>query len=158
MLAGIAAIAAAAATIGVGLWLAGQREPAAIPQQPAASPTPTPAAPTAPPVPAGAPAPAQRIPEHGRLAVELGSLREGGVFALGLEMPDAARGNGERPVKVIDVEGRVFETTAAAVEGSDTGLRIEIDPGWLRPGRYMIQVATAEQHPLAIRRYVLEVR
>lgn len=108
--------------------------------------------------PPGARVPAQRIAEHGRLAVELSALRDGEVLALGLEMPDDARGRGVRPVKVVDVEGRVLETTAAAADGPGTGLRLEIDPDWLRPGRYMIQVETAEKQPLALRRYVLEVR
>ena len=103
-------------------------------------------------------APAQRIEENGRLEVELDALREGAVLALGLAMPDVARGAGDRPVKVIDVEGRVLETTGAAVDGAGSGLRLEIDPEWLRPGRYLIEVATAEKKPLALRRYVLEVR
>jgi hypothetical protein len=102
--------------------------------------------------------PEHRMSENGRLQVKLAALRDGDAFALGLDMPDEARGDEDRPVKVVDVEGRLFETTAAIPHGSGTGLRLEIDPDWLRPGTYMIEVATAEKSPLSLRRYVLEVR
>jgi hypothetical protein len=114
-------------------------------------------APGAPPAATAVRAPAQRIPENGRLRVERDALREGEVLALGLDLPDDARGEGPRPLKVVDVEGRVLETSALPVAGPGTGLRLEIDPGWLRPGLYLIQVQTAERQPLALQRYVLEV-
>jgi hypothetical protein len=115
------------------------------------------------PVTAAAPQPVRatspRIPENGRLRASLEDLREGDVLALELEMPDEARGEGPRQVRVVDVERqRMLETTGAPVSGAETGLRIEIDPGWLQPGSYLIQVKTAEKRPLALRRYVLELQ
>ena len=35
---------------------------------------------------------------------------------------------------------------------------MEIDPGFLTAGRYMIEIDTVGKHPLRIRRYVLELR
>ena len=100
-----------------------------------------------------------RISENGRLSVSLQDLREGEALALDLEMPDEARGEGPRPVRVVDVERqRLMETTGAPASGAETCLQIEIAPDWLQPGRYMIEVDTAENRPLAIRRYVLELR
>jgi hypothetical protein len=86
------------------------------------------------------------------------ALREGDVLALGLDLPDEMRGTGPRPLKVVDVKGRVLEGLAFPVDGAGSGLRLEIDPDWLRPSRYLIQVETAGPSPLAVRRYVLEVR
>ena len=110
---------------------------------------------------AGTPAlpghPASRISDGGTLRVDLDALREGDVMVVALDLPDEVRGDGALHVKVIDVAGRLFETEAKSIEGSGHGLRLEIDPEWLEPGRYMIQVETAENHPLALRRYVLEI-
>jgi hypothetical protein len=143
------------------LWFLAGRGPTSPSPSSPSDPGPTAAAPEPVPTPAS-PArvalPAQRIAEHGRLTVEREALREGDVLAIGLGMPDDARGDGERPVTVVDVEGRVLRTTAAAVDGTGSGLRLELDPDWLLPGRYMIEVATAEPRPMALRRYVLEVR
>jgi hypothetical protein len=103
-------------------------------------------------------APARRIGENGRLTVSRADLLEGDVLALGLDMPDVARGEGVREVKLVDADrARVLEIEGQAIDGVGTGLRIEIDPTWLEPGRYLIQVATADPTPLAVRRYVLEV-
>jgi hypothetical protein len=102
-------------------------------------------------------APAVQMPDRGRLSVSREALRDGASLALGLQMPDDVRGQGPRPVKLVDVTGRVLELAGEPVDGAGTGVRLEIPPEWLEPGRYMIQVKTAESKPLAVRRYVLEV-
>jgi hypothetical protein len=114
--------------------------------------------PTAVQTPAPARATSQRISENGRLSVSLHELPEGEGLALNLAMPVEAHGEGPRQVRVVDVEReRLLETTGKPATGADTGLRIEIEPGWLRPGLYMIEVDTAEKKPLALRRFVLEL-
>jgi hypothetical protein len=104
------------------------------------------------------PAPAQSIPEHGRISLTLDEVHATEVFAIGLGMPDEARGDEALLVKMVDVEGRLFEASAPLIEGTGTGLRLEIDSDWLEPGLYLISVSTVEKKPLALRRYVLEVR
>jgi hypothetical protein len=101
----------------------------------------------------------QRISENGRLSVSLADLREGDVLALDLQMPDEARGEGPRQVRVVDAERqRRLDTTGTPVSGADSGLRIEIAPDWLRPGLYMIEVDTAEKKLMPLRRFVLELK
>lgn len=145
-----------------GLWLAfSQRSPG-----PGAMPAPAdgtaeasaPAPRGEPPTPQGAPAPAHGIGESGRLSIDAASLREGEVLALGLALADEARGSEPLAVVVVSVDGRRLETTAEPVGGSGSGLRLELEPEWLRPGRYMIQVKTAAKKPLNLTRYVLEVQ
>jgi len=130
-------------------------------QVPAAEPAPTPRAPAPSSTTTGAGAamhtPPQQIAESGRLSATRAALREGDAFVIGLELDDAARGTGPRPVKVVDVKGRVLDTTARPLPGAGNGLRLEIDRNWLEPGQYLIQVKTAENKPLALRRYFLEV-
>lgn len=133
------------------------------PSAPVPAPTSEPRSPLRepPPVaPVNAPvvrAPAQRIADQGRLRVPLEALREGEVLAVGLDLPDELRGAGPQRVRIIDVSGRKLERTALPLEGPGTGLRLELEPGWLRPGLYMIEVETAGGGPLPVRRYVLEV-
>lgn len=104
------------------------------------------------------PAPAQRVPEHGRISVTLAEVRAAPSFAIALGMPDEARGDEALEVIVVDAEGRRYDASAPLIEGEGTGLRLEIESEWLRAGRYLIHVNTVEKAPLAARRYVLEVR
>lgn len=158
---GVAGVAVVAIAIGVWLSLG---DGLGAPEGPAASEKPPPPsfpegeAPVAPPPVAGAPAPAYSIGENARLTVPLGELREGEVLALGLDMPDEARGLAPRKVQVVDVDrGRVLEVQGEAIEGAGSGLRIEMEPDWVQAGRYLIQVRTAEPTHLPVRRYVLEL-
>jgi hypothetical protein len=107
--------------------------------------------------PSAPPAPAHRIAEGGRISIDAASLRDGEVLALGLALGDEARGSEPLSVRVVSLDGRRIETTAAPAAGSGSGLRLELQPEWLRPGRYMVEVTTAEKIPLHLRRYVLEV-
>jgi hypothetical protein len=151
---------AAFAAIGVafGAWLAMDREPQA-PEAgggAAVAPSVEPGAPA--PEPPGPPAPALRVAESGRISIDAASLRNGEVLALGLALADEARGSEPLSVRVVSLDGRRIETTAAPVAGSGSGLRLELETEWLRPGRYLIEVTTAEKIPLHLRRYVLEVQ
>jgi len=105
-----------------------------------------------------APAPRVGIEERGRLRVFPEELQEGEVLALGLALPDEVRGHEPVVARVIGLSGRVLDVEALPVEGTDAGLRLEIDPEWLEPGKYMVQVPTTEKQPMAVRRYVLEVQ
>lgn len=158
----IGAVAIAALLVTVAFWVL--REPpeaeAPEPAEAVADVAPSEPAPesAAPEVEAPrVPAPRVVIADGGRVKVDLASLREGDRLVLGLQLPDAERGDGARPVKIVETTGRTLDVTSQSVTGAGAGLRIEIDPEWLRPGRYMVQVETEPTTPLPLRRYVLEV-
>lgn len=60
-------------------------------------------------------------------------------------------------VKVTAPDGRVLETLGSATDPAD-GLRLAIDPAWLTPGRYVIEVRTLDRSHLPLRRFALLVR
>ena len=98
-----------------------------------------------------------RIGKSGRLVLDTDSLPTEGPLILALDLPDEARGNGERPIRIASVDGRKIETTTNPVAGAGTGVRLEIDSAFLSRGLYMIEIETVDNHPLRIRRYVLEL-
>jgi hypothetical protein len=110
---------------------------------------------------APAPAPADyHVEEGGRLSLDAASLPEGGAVTFALALDPKALGGGEAPLSTVIVsadDGRRLELRATPVAGPQGGARLTLDPAWLEPGLYMIQVRTAEKTPLPLRRYVLEV-
>lgn len=98
-----------------------------------------------------------RIVEHGRLRLDADALPSDGPLSLVLELSDEARGHGDHTVRIISTDGRRLDTTASPVAGSGTGVRLEIDAGFLSPGLYMIEIETEDKTPLRLRRYVLEL-
>ncbi len=98
-----------------------------------------------------------RIAEHGRLRLVHSELPKQGPLHLVLALPDEARGGGPRIARIVSTDGRRIDTTASALAGTGTGVAIEIDPAFLTPGLYMIEIKTAETKPLPLRRYVIEV-
>jgi hypothetical protein len=101
---------------------------------------------------------AVQIAEHGRLTLDEEALPKKGPLRVVLGLPDDARGGGEHDVWIVSVDGRRIETKAHALPGIGTGVQLDIDTAFLSPGRYMIQIDTAEKHPLHFRRYVLELK
>ncbi len=102
--------------------------------------------------------PAFRIAEHGRLSLDADALPEAGPLSLVLDLPDQARGQGLRTIRIVSTDGRRIETTASPLAGAGTGVQLEIDSGFLSRGLYMIEIDTMENTPLQIRRYVLELK
>ena len=99
-----------------------------------------------------------RIAAQGRLTIDHAALPNEGMLTLDLELADEVRGSGKRAVRVISTDGRRIDTMASPLPGAGSGVRLEIDPGFLTAGRYMIEIDTVGKHPLQIRRYVLELR
>ncbi len=151
-------VAFAAIGVAIGVWLAMDRAQPAPDARGETSVAPSDEPGALAPEPSGPPAPALRIAESGRISIDAASLRDGEVLALELALADEARGSEPLSVRVVSLDGRRIETTAAPAAGSGSGLRLELESEWLRPGRYMIEVTTAEKIPLHLRRYVLEIR
>lgn len=162
---------------GVGLWIAGIAGLVAIGTwlaigETRIAPERSPEANSSSPMPTRAAAPASgvelevqstgsgvlRIGAHGRLTIDHDTLPTEGMLTLDLEIPDDARGSGDRAVKFISTDGRRTDTLASPLPGAGAGVRLEIDPSFLTRGRYMIEIETDGQGPLQIRRYVLELR
>ena len=101
---------------------------------------------------------AARIPEHGRLSLDADTLTAEEPLTLILDLPDGARGDGLRTVRIVSGDGRRIDTTANSLAGPGTGIRLDIDSEFLSRGLYMIEIDTVENTPLRIRRYVLELK
>lgn len=99
-----------------------------------------------------------RLPEHGRLSLSRSDLPATGNLVLALDLPAQSRGTGRRAARVVSEDGRRLDTTARPIAGEASGLELAIDPAFLTGGRFMIEVETAESHPLQLRRWVLELK
>lgn len=102
--------------------------------------------------------PGLRIAAGGRLALDRAALPDEGPLRLALDLSDEARGSGGRAVRIVADDGRRIDTKASPLPGAGSGVRLEIDPAFLSSGRYMLEIETADRHPLQIRRYVLELK
>jgi hypothetical protein len=153
---------AAAAAIGLAVWRLDAPAPMP-PEAPAAQAAPepiaTPTTPEATPeLPLEPSAASYRIAERGRIAISSATFEPGVPVALDLDLPDDVRGVDARPVRIAAVDGRLLRTTASLLAEPGSGVRLELEPDWLLPGRYLIEVTTAEKVHFPTRRYVLEVR
>ena len=77
------------------------------------------------------------------------------VIALDLEV--ASANDEARPVRVISDDGRVIELEGPVDAATRTKATLRIDPEWLTPGRYVVEVKTTERSHFPLRRYVIEV-
>jgi hypothetical protein len=151
----VAGIFAIAALLGFGVahWLWPQRGVAPAPPAPAAAPS----------QPAAAPQPATsdelRVASGETIAIESSSIQPDRPVVLHLVLGEPSRTDEPRPVRILDAEDGTRNVEGRAVlEGGRSEARFEIDPSFLHPGRYIVEVKTTEPSHLPLRRYVLEVR
>jgi hypothetical protein len=152
----LAAALAALAALAVYVVLTG-RAPEAPP-----APAPVPAAET--PTPAQDPvsidaaqSDAQALASGAALVLDAASLRPGEPVKLRLDLATPSDTDEPRPVRVAAEDGRSLEL-AAPLGAERREARVELDPGFLKPGRYLVEVETTEKSHFPIRRYVLVIR
>ena len=175
-----------AGLLGVGLWVwsqpgedraapepreqargpsaASESTPAPEPREPVREPS---AASGPAPVPAGSSADGESTPrEPGDMSVASGMVLpialadlapgEPVVVTLLLGVPSAGRA--PRPTRLIAPDGRQLQLGAELAFEDRSRARLSIDPAWLTPGRYLVEVKTTEATHFPLRRYVLDVR
>jgi hypothetical protein len=62
------------------------------------------------------------------------------------------------PAQLRDTSGRALDLLAAVELDERSSARVEIEPGWLRAGSYLIELRTTERSHFPIRRYPFTVR
>jgi len=92
------------------------------------------------------------------LLIEAASLDVDEPLVVHLMLPEPPDGNDPHAVRVLAPDGRQLETRAPVLGGDRRGVALELDPDWLRPGRYLVELETTEKTHFPLRRYVVEVR
>ena len=156
----------AAFVAGVALSLAsgwalfgGGRAGAPAPQGPApiAAPEAAPAFPapaTRPPEPVASPsvAPSQT------LELERASFPASGPVRVNLELPEISADAEPRPVRMVSQPDHRILELPGALDSGRTAATIEVDPAYLQPGTYLVEMQTTERSHFPFRRYVIVVR
>jgi hypothetical protein len=146
-------------SVGVGLALlrgsADAPPPAPSPAIPAVAPSEL-----APALPVPAPAPAARPPiEPGKtLRLERAAFPASGPVRVSLGLPEMSADDEPRPVRLISQPDHRILQIRGSLESGRTAATIEVDPGYLQPGAYLVEMETTERSPLALRRYWIMVR
>ena len=106
---------------------------------------------------ANAPSNVRRIASGTALSLSRSEVPATGLV-VELEVPVAAsRGAAWLPGRVIAEDRRTVEIVARIDPALPGRVRVEIPPGFLSAGRYVIEVKTTERTHLPLRRYVLEI-
>jgi hypothetical protein len=93
------------------------------------------------------------------ISVALQELPTERPLVLNLLLPAALLSADALPARIVALDGsRELKLSDALVANDRDEVRVQIESGWLSPGRYRIEIETTEQSPLALRRYLLEVR
>jgi hypothetical protein len=98
-----------------------------------------------------------RIESSGTLELEAAKLEPGRPVVLRLALGEPSRDDAPRPVRVIGPDGRVLEGEGQ-LAADRTEASFALDPAFLRPGRYVVEVKTTELTHFPLRRYAIEVR
>jgi len=86
------------------------------------------------------------------------SSTSSGPGRVALELPVAPADAEPRPVQVFsEGDNRVFDTQGR-LDSERSAATIDLDPNFLRPGSYLVQMKTAEPGVMPLRRYVIVVR
>jgi hypothetical protein len=75
-----------------------------------------------------------------------------------LLLPDPIEGDEPLGFRIVSPDGRRLEGQASPGGDDRRRARVQIEPGWLSQGRYLVELRTREKSHFPIRRFVLDVR
>ena len=144
----------AGALVAFALW-ASRREPPTQSERPVAPP----------PAAALAPAPAEipplpeqpRLESGGTLWIDSRELDRSKPLTLELVLGEPSTSDAPLAVRFL-VRNAAPHLGSAALSTDRTSARFDVDPAWLEPGRYVVEVKTTEPSHFPVRRYAIEVR
>ena len=110
-----------------------------------------------PTVEASSPIEPPRIEAHGRLRLKTADLPKSGPLVILIEMSDGRQPHQRFPARVVSHDGRRLEAMVVSGSHDGTDSELRIDPAELTPGSYLIEVDSADDHPMNLRRFVLEL-
>jgi len=143
-----------ALAIGVGLALH-DRLPG-VPPEPATAPESADDAPPA--VVVTSSSPEQPLPPFATLHLERSAFPASGPVHVSLGLAEPSADADPRPVRLISQPDHRILETPGALEAGRTAATIEVDPDYLQPGSYLVEVKTTERSHFPLRRYALVVR
>ncbi len=98
------------------------------------------------------------LPPTGRLVIDPEQLEAGLPLTVHLGLPEPSRNEEPRPVRLISQpDNRILELEGR-LSGDRTSAAIAIDPAYLTPGVYLVEVRTTERSHFPLRRYGIVVR
>ena len=75
-----------------------------------------------------------------------------------LGLPEPSADAEPRPVRLVSQPDHRILELAGALEADRRAATIEVDPGYLQPGTYLVEMKTTERSHFPLRRYFIVVR
>jgi hypothetical protein len=123
-----------------------------------ADPPPAPAAPTDRPAPFTVTSPDRPLPPAGTLELTRGKFPADGPVRVSLGLREASADAEPRPVRMFSETDQHGLQTNGTLDETRTVVTIELDPTWLLPGTYFVEVVTTDRNPFPVQRYAIVVR
>jgi hypothetical protein len=98
------------------------------------------------------------VDSGGTLTLRAEALSETQPLEVVFAIPAEAYAGEPLPSRIVGPDGAVLELPGAVPAAGGGGVRLVIEAGWLRHGRHIVEVRTAERSPLPLRRFAIEVR
>jgi len=97
------------------------------------------------------------VPENGRLTIDAADLEDVDRVILILQIPDDGPTDASRPARIAHLTAGRVERSAEPIPGSPGRFSVTLPREQLALGLSMIEVDTIEEHPLNLRRFIVNV-
>lgn len=102
--------------------------------------------------------PAAPIPPFGQITLDRRDFPGSHPIRVSLALAEPSADANPVPAQVFSMADRRKLEMGARLDEARTIASIEIEPDWLQPGTYLVQLRTTERTVLPLRRYVIVVR